>query len=62
MKEIYAESLFATGKFYERKKKPQSSVIYYRDLANKFPATEAAEKGRARIEALQPQLDLLANK
>lgn len=52
MKEVYAQSLYDTGRFYERKKKPYASAIYYQDTIQKYPETEAANKSRDRLAHL----------
>jgi outer membrane protein assembly factor BamD (BamD/ComL family) len=49
MQEVYAQSLYDTGRFYERKKKPTASAIYYTDAIRKYPETEAAAKARERL-------------
>ncbi|MCH9627600.1 MAG: Cell division coordinator CpoB [Chlamydiales bacterium] len=50
MQEVYAVSLYETGRFYERKKKPSASAIYYRDAIQKYPGTEAAMKCQTRLD------------
>lgn len=50
MREVYALSLYETGRFYERKKKPHASAIYYQDAISKYPGTEAAEKSQTRLQ------------
>lgn len=52
MQNVYAESLYETGKFYERKKKPKASVIYYRDVIKTYPGTNAANKSQQRLDVL----------
>lgn len=52
MKEVYSKSLYDTGRFYERKKKPHASAIYYRDAMQKYPDTESAMKSRERLKGL----------
>ncbi len=52
MQETYADSLYRTGRFYERKKKPQASLIYYKDALSKYPETEAAKRCSERLERL----------
>jgi outer membrane protein assembly factor BamD (BamD/ComL family) len=49
MKEVYAQSLYETGRFYERKKKTHASTIYYEDTIQKYPETQAAQKSRERL-------------
>ncbi len=57
MKEVYAQSLFNVGRFFERKKKPPAAAIYYKDSIQKYPETEAAEKSRRRLSQLGMELD-----
>lgn len=57
MKEIFACALFETGQFYERKKQPKASVLYYHSAIVQFPDTKVAASCKERIEALQPYAD-----
>lgn len=50
MKEIYAGSLFETGRFYEKKKKPLAAKIYYKETIQRYPDTEAAAKSQRRLD------------
>lgn len=52
MKEVYAKSLYDTGRFYERKKKPNASAIYYRDAMQRYPETESASRSVDRLSSL----------
>lgn len=52
MQEVYALSLYDTGRFYERKKKPNASLIYYADTIRKYPGTQAAAKSQERLAKL----------
>src|ERR1700722_15483220 len=52
MQEGYAQSLYETGRFYERKKKPIASMIYYEDAILKYPGTKAATKCEERLAKL----------
>ncbi len=52
MHEVYAQSLYDTGRFYERKKKPHASAIYYQDTILKYPDTNAARKSHDRLAQL----------
>lgn len=49
MQEVYAQSLYDTGRFYERKKKPHASTIYYQDAILKYPETKAAARSGERL-------------
>ena len=53
MKEIFAEALYETGQFYERKKQPKASVLYYHSAIMQFPDTEVANSCKARLNDLQ---------
>jgi outer membrane protein assembly factor BamD (BamD/ComL family) len=52
IKEIYARGLYDTGQFYERVRKPQASILYYRNAINQFPDTAVAQQCRARLDKL----------
>lgn len=52
MQEVYAQSLYDTGRFYERKKKPHASAIYYHDAILRYPETQAAAKCGERLAKL----------
>ncbi|NGX53944.1 MAG: Outer membrane protein assembly factor BamD [Chlamydiae bacterium] len=56
MKGHFAASLFNTGRYYERKKKPKASAIYYREAMNRFPKTVHAQKSEQRLKALEKVL------
>lgn len=52
MREVYAGGLVETGRFYERTKKPQAAVIYYRTAVRDYPNTEAAGRAEERLAKL----------
>lgn len=52
MKESFAGSVYETGRFYERKKKPNASYIYYADAIRRYPETYFATKCVGRLEKL----------
>lgn len=52
MQEIYAQDLYKTGLFFEKKKQPQASVIYYSSVLMQYPKTSAAELSKKRLEVL----------
>lgn len=58
IKEYYANGLYETGLFYERKEMPWASIIYYRNAALQFPETSVAQKCQARLDCLDPQARL----
>ncbi len=55
MKETYANGLYQTGLFYERKGKPSASVIYYKNAMARFPETQVATLCKKRLDVLQPE-------
>lgn len=52
MEEIFAASLYETGRFYEKKKKTKASSIYYQEAVKRYPETESAEKCKERLIVL----------
>jgi outer membrane protein assembly factor BamD (BamD/ComL family) len=54
IKEIYANGLYETGRFYERTCKPSAAMIYYSDAIKQFPDTRTAETCRNRLISLYP--------
>jgi TolA-binding protein len=53
MQEIYAQSLYETGQFFERTKKPQASLLYYNKIVTQFPQTKIAALSQERLEAIK---------
>lgn len=54
IKEIYANGLYETGRFYERTCKPKAAMIYYQDAIRQFPETCTASTCRIRMVYLNP--------
>lgn len=52
MQEIYAQDLYSTGLFFEKKKRPEASVIYYSSVLAQYPQTAAAQLSKKRLEVL----------
>ena len=52
MEEIYAASLFETGKFFEKTKKPKAAEIYYQKIIASYPTTKIAQQCREKIELM----------
>lgn len=52
MEEVYAQSLYETGRFYERIKQPQASVIYYSCALRRYPDTQIARECKERLTDL----------
>lgn len=53
LKEKKALSLYNIGIFYEKRKKPHSAVIYYKEVMGKYPGTDGAQKSRIRLEKIE---------
>jgi outer membrane protein assembly factor BamD (BamD/ComL family) len=53
MKEIFAQNLLETGEFYQRRKQPDASIIYFSKVVAKYPKSLAADSARAKLVALQ---------
>ena len=53
MQEIYARSLFETGQFFERTKKPHASIIYYNKILTTYPNTHVAQISEKRLKVLE---------
>jgi len=53
MRELFAQHLFETGKFFEKTKKVPASLIYYSKVISTYPNTQAAENAKAKLEILQ---------
>lgn len=62
MKEVYAHSLYETGQFFERTKKPQASIIYYSKAVSKYAGTKAAKQSEGRLVALKNKIEKLKAK
>ena len=62
MKEVYATTLYDTGLFFERTKKPQASIIYYSKAIAKYTGTKAAKRCQNRLTALKNKIDKLKKK
>ncbi|MBN4067096.1 outer membrane protein assembly factor BamD [Simkania negevensis] len=52
MKEFFAQGMYETGQFYERKKEKTASIVYYHNTIKQFPKTEAAKAAQQRINIL----------
>jgi outer membrane protein assembly factor BamD (BamD/ComL family) len=53
MREIYADNLYETARFYERTKKPHASAIYYNKILAKYPKTITAHSSEERLAYLE---------
>lgn len=58
IQELYAQGLFDTGQFYERKGKPTAAIIYYQKTIAQFPDTEFANFSRRRLAIINPEQPL----
>jgi len=57
MQEVYANSFYEIGQFFERTKKPHAAVIYYAKIVKTFPNTHSAELSRSRLKTLRPSAE-----
>jgi len=48
-----AESMLKIAEFYERQNRYESALVYYRDVAERMPATSAAKQAEERIKILK---------
>jgi outer membrane assembly lipoprotein YfiO len=53
LKEKKAASMMKIARFYEKRGKPQSALIYYKDIVGKYKGTIAAEEAKKRIKAIE---------
>ncbi len=53
LKERKAESLYSTGRFYEKQKLYSSAIVYYEDVINKYPDTIWAVNAIEKIGELR---------
>ena len=53
MLDAYAHDLWESATYYEKKKRIQSSVLYYASIVRKYPESPYAEKALERIEQLK---------
>ena len=53
MLDAYAHDLWESDTYYEKKKRIQSSVLYYASIVRKYPESPYAEKALERIEQLK---------
>ncbi|MCB1134832.1 MAG: outer membrane protein assembly factor BamD [Chlamydiia bacterium] len=54
MREVYAQGLFDTGQYYERRSCAQAATIYYRNAIQRFPSTAVADSCQERLRDLSP--------
>jgi len=53
LKDKAAEKPYSTAKFYERQKRYESAIIYYREVVERFPECSFVNESKAKIEELQ---------
>ena len=49
-----AKGTFDVARFYEKSKKMDAALIYYREVVEKYPLSEWAEEAEIRIKAISP--------
>lgn len=52
MRQIYANNLLETGRYYQKVKKTPAAIIYYRKVVAKYPHTKAAEQAQELLQKL----------
>ena len=52
IQDIFAQGLFEIGRFYERTKKINSSLIYYRKVVSAYPGSNCAKLSTERLDKL----------
>ncbi|MCH9612805.1 MAG: hypothetical protein S4CHLAM102_13040 [Chlamydiia bacterium] len=60
MRYRFAKELWDTAQFYERRKKTESALIYYRNIIAKYPSSHLARKAKRRLLELRPKFSHLA--
>jgi len=56
LKDKAAMKSLATAQFYERQKQYPSAVVYYREVADKFPTSSFVSQAKAKIEELEKKV------
>jgi outer membrane protein assembly factor BamD len=56
LKTEQARGSFAIGKFYEKRKRYDGALIYYRDARVKYPESELAEEAQKRIDYVKRRM------
>ncbi len=57
LREKKAMSSFDTAQFYERMKRYNSALIYYREILETYPDTQVALEARKKIDELEREID-----
>ena len=60
MQNIYAGTMYDTGRFYEKTKRPEASVVYYAQVMQRYPKTAVANQCKERLEALSDVSEAVA--
>lgn len=56
LKDKAAEKSILTARFYESQNHPESAIIYYKDVLNKYPTSSFAKEARDKIERLTERI------
>ena len=56
LKEVYAQGLYNTARFYQRVYKNKSSIIYYENAIRQYPDTEIAMLCKKRLKEFAPEI------
>ncbi len=52
VKETFAQGLYDTGRFFQRCRQPEASILYYQSAIDQFPETHVADHCRMRMDRL----------
>lgn len=55
MRDRFASEYWATAQFYEKRKRPDSAIIYYRTIVMQYPKSTHAKHARDRLAQLKPK-------
>ncbi len=50
-----AQKAYNTAEFYKARRKPESAIIYYRDIIQNYPDTEWARKAKERLNEIEKE-------
>jgi len=53
LKDKEAHNAYKIAEFYESRRKPESAIIYYKDIIKNYPGTEWASKAQERLNVLE---------
>jgi outer membrane protein assembly factor BamD (BamD/ComL family) len=54
MEEVYADSLYQVGKFYQKTEKKEAAAIYFRRILEQYPSSKVASLSQKRLLTILP--------